>query len=247
MIHLEVIGFPVAHSKSPAMMAAAFRATGIAGEMIAHAIAPEDLATEIAVLRTRLAGASVTIPHKLAVVALCDHVTDDARAIGAVNCLQFTSGKIVGHNTDSGGFVDGLRRAGFDPAGKRTVILGAGGAARAIAHGIPGAIVVTRARWGELATLFADADLVVDATPVGLDDREPHGLPLDALPHTAVVASLIYHRRPAILRDAEARGLATHDGAAMLVHQGARAFTIWTGRPAPVDAMEQALHAAIAS
>ena len=246
-----VLGFPVEHSRSPAMLNAAFAATSIDAVMVPMAIAPDDLPAAIAGLRAmRAIGASVTIPHKVEVAKLCDELSDDARAIGAVNCLQFDGAKLVGHNTDAPGFVDGLRAAGFDPAGKRTIVLGAGGAARAIVHATGGLVVSRRPAewtasrpWSEARAAFADAELVVDTTPIGMTDREPYDLLLDALQAHAWVASLIYHREPALLRDARARGLATHDGAAMLVHQGARAFALWTGRRAPVEAMANALHA----
>lgn len=260
-----VIGDPIAHSRSPAMLNAAFAASGIDAVMVPLQIAAADLPATIAGFRAmRILGASVTIPHKVNVAALCDELDAAARAIGAVNCLQLAGGRLVGHNTDAGGFVDGLREAGFDPAGKRVVVLGAGGAARAVVHGLaaataPGEATVTvvarrpaettwiRCRpWHELPAVLADADLLVDATSIGLNDDAPHGIPLAALPPHAWVATLIYHRETALLRDASSRGLATHDGRAMLVGQGARAFTLWTGRPAPRDVMLTALNAALA-
>ncbi|MCX5746237.1 MAG: hypothetical protein NT062_27485 [Proteobacteria bacterium] len=140
-----VLGFPIAHSRSPAMHNAAFAQLGIDAVMLPFAIAPGDLVDAIHGLRAmRALGASVTIPHKVDAVDACDALSDDARAIGAVNCLQFDGARIVGHNTDAGGFVDGLRAAGFEPTGKRVVILGGGGAARAIAHGVGAADVVVR-------------------------------------------------------------------------------------------------------
>ncbi len=136
-------------------------------------------------------------------------------------------------------------------------MLGGGGAARAIVYGLAGTVshidVIARRpdavgwtaalAWSD-ATLrerLAGADLVVDTTPIGLNDHEPHGIPLDALPPTAWVSSLIYHRETALVRDAKFIHLQTHDGRAMLVHQGARAFSIWTGRPAPIEVMATAL------
>jgi shikimate dehydrogenase len=263
-----VIGFPIEHSRSPALLNAAFAAAGVDAVMVPLGVAPEDLRAAVAGLRAmRALGASVTVPHKLAAASLCDELSPAAQAIGAVNCLRFDGARIAGHNTDEGGFVDGLAAAGFDPRGARAVLLGAGGAARAVAYGLRAAgadgdhlAVIARdparvtwahaSPWRDahLRAAFAAADLVVDCTPAGLGDGEAafvDALPLDALRPVAWVASLIYHRRTILLERATARDHSIVDGRAMLVHQGARAFTIWTGRPAPLDAMTRALDAAL--
>jgi len=266
-----VIGFPIEHSRSPQLLNAAFAAAGIDAVMVPIGAPPEDLAAAVAGLAAmRALGASVTVPHKLAAAALCDELSPAAREIGAVNCLRFDGARVVGHNTDEGGFVDGLAAAGFDPRGRRAVLLGAGGAARAVAYGLRGAgvaddglAVIARrpegvawaraAPWtaARLREAFAAADLVVDCTPAGLGDAGGEeaafvdALPLDALRPAAWAATLIYHRRTIWLERARARGHSTLDGRAMLVHQGARAFAIWTGRPAPIDAMTRALDRAL--
>jgi len=256
-----VIGWPVEHSRSPQIMNAAFALARIDAVLVPIGVPPAGLAPVIAGLRAlRALGASVTVPHKLAAAALCDELTPAAGAIGAANCLQFDGGRLIGHNTDEGGFVDGLRAAGFERADARAVVLGAGGSARAVSYALragrvdviarqPEKVVWTRARlWspGELQEAFAAADLVVDCTHVGLvgNDAEQEfvdQLPLDALRRDAWVASLVYHRQTLLLERAGARGHSTLDGRAMLVHQAARAFTIWTGMPAPLDAMTRAL------
>lgn len=258
MIRCHVVGDPVAHSRSPAMFAAAFRALGIAGEMTPIRATAEALAPTIATLRAAGAvGASITLPHKVAVIAACDELAAGARAIGAVNCVHFQSdGRTVGHNTDAPGFIDGLHAAGLAAlADRRALVLGAGGAARAVAHGLAeaGAEVIVVARdpatcawaparpWTELAALAPTAALVVDTTPIGLRDDVPHGVPVAALRDDAWVATLIYHRAPALIAEARARGLRTVDGRAMLAYQGARAFALWLGRPAPADVMLAAI------
>jgi len=249
-----VIGWPVTHSRSPEMFAAAFAAAGLDAAMIPIGVPPEDLVPAVAGLRAmRMLGASVTAPHKLAVAALCDRLSDAARAIGAVNCLQIDGAALVGHNTDSAGFGDGLREAGCTPG--HAVLLGAGGAARAVAYGLTDFEVVARREvdwivatpWEDLDEAFARADLVVDCTSMALGDDDPsHLLPLDVLRPHAWVASLVYHRKAPLLARAEALGHRILDGRAMLVHQGARAFQLWTGRSAPVDAMRRALDVALA-
>lgn len=272
-----VIGAPVAHSRSPDLHNAAFAATGMDAVFVAWHVAPADLAAAVTGFRALgLLGVSVTVPHKRAVAALCDRLAAPADVIGAVNCLVFeprgdrgsdAGVDIVGHNTDAGGFTDSLlREAGFDPGGCRAVLLGAGGAARAVHAGLRscGAAridVVARqplaVDWTEatpwtpehLSSLAPACDLLVDCTSLALSpESETHLtaiVPVDRLPAHAVVASLVYHRRPALLDHAGARGLRTMDGAGMLVHQGARAFALWTGSEPPVDAMEAAMQAAM--
>jgi shikimate dehydrogenase len=263
-----VLGFPVEHSRSPQLLNAAFAAAGVDAVMVPIGVPPEGFAAVVAGLAAmRALGASVTLPHKLAAAALCHELSPAARALGAVNCLRFDGDRITGHNTDEGGFVDGLAAAGFDPWGARAVLLGAGGAARAVAYGLRGAgvpadrlAVIARrpeaVAWAHaspwtpehLREAFAGADLVVDCTPAGLGEGEAafvDALPLDALRPAAWAATLVYHRRTIWLERASARGHSTVDGRAMLVHQGARAFAIWTGRPAPIDAMTRALDAAL--
>jgi shikimate dehydrogenase len=264
-----VIGWPVEHSRSPQMFEAAFAAAGLDAVMIPIGVPPDGFAQVIGALRAmRALGACVTLPHKLAAAALCDELTGAARAIGAVNCLHIAGDRLVGHNTDCHGFTDALAAAGLAPRGLRCVLLGAGGAARAVAHGLEiagaGAIDVlarapdrvpwTAARpWAAdaLRAAFARADLVIDTTPVGLADSPADlasvdALPLNALPAGAWVATLVYHRRTRLLERAAAHGRPTLDGRGMLVHQGARAFAIFTGARPPVEAMQRALDAAIA-
>lgn len=254
-----VLGWPVAHSRSPAMHDAAFAALGIDAKMVAVAVSPERLAAEFARLRAQaLLGASITVPHKLAVIAMCDALDPAARAIGAVNCLVPDGERWVGHNTDAPGFRDALVAAGFAPRGTRAVVLGEGGAARAVAYALVDAggevDVVARnptARsrpWTELAALLPRADLVVDCTPTGLDAAHDAAfadtVPLERLPPQAWVATLVYHRRPRLLELAAAHGHPTLDGRGMLIHQAARAFALWTAREAPLDVMTRAFDGA---
>ncbi len=256
-----VLGHPVAHSRSPAMMNAAFAAAGLDAVFLALDVAPAELPACVAGLRAMGAlGASVTVPHKHAVAALCDELAPAAAAIGAVNCLQLAGGRVIGHNTDSPGFTDALAAAGGEVRGARCVLLGGGGAARAVAHGLEASgaarlTIVARSActwrasvpWSvaNLAAAFASADLVVDCTSVALDPGAEQGmvaaLPLAALPAAAWVGSLVYHRTPLLLARAAAAGHRTFDGAEMLVRQGAHAFRLWTGADAPVDVMRRAL------
>ena len=255
-----VLGWPVSHSRSPQIMNAAFSALSIDAVLVAIGVPPEGLAAAVAGLRAQHAlGASVTIPHKLAALALCDEVSPAARAIGAVNCLHIDGARLIGHNTDEAGFTDSLGAAGFAAEAPRAVVLGAGGAARAVAYALRHGSVEVFARhpeevtwiaarpWTpeELRASFARAELVVDCTSLGLGgpDELPvtDALPVDVLPPAAWVTTLVYHRPTRLLERARQAGHPTVDGRGMLVHQAARAFSIWTGRAAPIDVMTRAL------
>lgn len=260
-----VLGHPVAHSRSPVMMNAAFAAAALDAVFLALDVPPAELAACVAGLRAmRALGASVTVPHKQEVGALCDELAPAAAAIGAVNCLQLRAGRVIGHNTDSGGLADALVAAGAPTAGARCVVLGGGGAARAVAHGlatlgVARTIVVARTActwaahvpWSApaLAAAFSAADVVIDCTSIALqpDGEAAHvdPLPLAALRPAAWVGSLVYHRVPLLLTRAAAAGHRTFDGAEMLVRQGARAYELWTDTAAPIDAMRAALCASI--
>jgi shikimate dehydrogenase len=202
------------------------------------------------------------MPHKEDVARLVEDRSDDATALGAVNCVVPRHGRLRGENTDGPGFVDALHDVDFDPAGARCVVIGAGGAARAVVLALAraGAAEVgvanrTSSR-GEAAADLAGpagravdleavsgADLVVNATPIGMVDD---ALPLDPalLGAGQLVADLVYH--PAItplLQAAAEQGAATLNGLGMLVHQAARAFELWTGERPPIPAMRAAAEA----
>jgi shikimate dehydrogenase len=269
---LGVIGDPVAHSLSPALHQPALDQLGIPAVYERWHTLAADVASRVESLRDpRILGASVTVPHKIAVIGLLDEVSPVARRAGAVNTIVNRGGALFGDNTDIYGF--GVTVS--DALGGRTpqvaVVLGAGGAARAVVLALEsagaGEIVVANrdeGRAGQLAhelhpapvrpmRLDEDflarelprAELLVNATSLGWHPGEtPIALSrLDLLPDGAVVADLTY-RDTDLLLAAQARGLRTVDGLPMLVHQGARAFELWTGSPAPVETMLAATRAA---
>jgi shikimate dehydrogenase len=263
-----VIGDPVRHSLSPALHNAAFDALGLDWVYVALPVPAGRAAEALVGMRALgIEGLSVTMPHKDDVAAAVDALSPSAAALGTVNCVARDGGRLVGHSTDGDGFVDSLRRdAGVDPAGMRVVVLGAGGAARSVvvalaAAGVAEVRVVNRsAGAGERAAALAgdrgalgapvdvaEADLVVNATPLGMgtDGR----LPCDpALLHAGqVVADLVYHPlRTPLLEAAVAAGARAVDGLGMLVHQAARQLAIWTGAEPPVAAMRAAALAELA-
>ena len=263
-----VIGSPVRHSLSPAIHNAAYAELGIDWAYVAFEVAPGRAGDALTAMRVLgLRGLSVTMPHKHDVAAAVDEIAPAAAALGAVNCVERTAdGRLVGHNTDGDGFVDSLLAACADgPAGRRCVVLGAGGAARAVIdalarHGAAEIVVVNRSahRAAEAAALagaagrvgraadVSGADLVVNATSIGMGSTE---LPLDPalLRAGQVVADLVYHPLDtALLAVARAAGAEHVDGLGMLVHQAARQIRIWTGLDAPVDVMRAAAEAELA-
>ncbi|HEX4434844.1 MAG TPA: shikimate dehydrogenase [Acidimicrobiales bacterium] len=273
-----VIGSPIAHSLSPLLHTAAFAALGL-GETwrsSAFEIAPGQAAGALeAMRRADISGLSVTMPHKADVAALVDECTDVARRLTAVNCIVNRGGTLLGTNTDGGGFVASLARgASFSPAGRRCLVIGAGGAARAVVLALADAgasQVAILNRTPERATTAAAlagpvgsvvpagekaqveavqaADLVVNATPFGMAGAAPQGatpwlVAPELLGPGQVAADLVYAPRPTPwLRAATAAGAQGVDGLGMLVHQAAAQLELWTGEPAPVEAMWAAAEA----
>ncbi len=273
-LRFVVIGHPIAHSLSPAMQSAALRALGADATYEARDVAPRDLPSFVGDLRAgRVSGANVTLPHKVAVLAHCDRVDDDARTIGAVNTLCLDGDAIVGTNTDVLGLYASL--SPYEPVlrGGHVVILGAGGAARAalaVARRLDAASITIVARdadkaafdpfvsavsFGDraaLAAAFTRASLVVQATSATMGSGANafvDALPLDALASRTIVTDLVYRPRHTRLLDAcDARDLVTIDGTEMLVQQGAASLSRWLDRPidaAVIDAMRRALHDAL--
>ena len=266
-----LIGHPVAHSLSGAMQQAAFDATGIDARYELWDRAPIALPDAITEVRgDDFLGVNVTIPHKERVVPLIDKLTEEAQATGAVNTLTREGRRLVGHNTDVPGFAAALDTlVGRQRMARQAVVLGAGGGSRAVVYGLIRAgfqrIVVFNRHlhraeglvrhfgrsaahmdlkampWHEsiIESELARTKVLVNATSIGLvDDISP--IPGELLTGDLLVLDLIY-KRTRLLRDAESAGAAASDGETMLLHQGAAAFTLWTGQPAPLEVMGQAL------
>jgi shikimate dehydrogenase len=264
-----VIGDPVAHSLSPAIHNAAFAATGVDATYTAVRVAPDELAALMDEARTvDLLGLSVTMPHKAAILAHLDEVRHEAQVLDAVNCVLRDGDRLVGANTDGAGFVDALAAASVDLVGTRVVVLGAGGAARAVIHalaaeGVAELGIVNRsperakaavllggrdARVAEVGDV-PDFDVVVNATSVGMGEsagRSTLPVPADLLREGQVVVDLVYEPvETGLLAAARAAGARALDGVGMLVHQAAHAFHLWTGQEAPVAVMDTAAREAI--
>lgn len=263
-----VIGDPVAHSRSPAILNAAFEATGIDWVFVGFEVRAGAASNAVRAMRTLgIAGMSVTMPHKADVIPALDSLSATASRLGAVNCIAWDGDRLIGHNTDGEGLLASLRAQGVETSGSRVVVLGAGGAARAavVALGDAGAAEVVvcnrsaeRGRMaaelvpgarsvslpeepGALAAVLAEADLLINATPLGMAAGDASPVPCDALHPDLVVSELIYHpQRTPLMVAAAAAGARAHNGLGMLVGQAAAAFGIWTGLPAPTDAMTRA-------
>lgn len=267
-----VIGSPVEHSLSPVIHQAAFDAAGTPWTYVAFEVAPGDGAAAVAAMRVlKIAGMSVTMPHKSDVVAGVDRLDTAAAALRSVNTISWEGDELVGSSTDGAGFVASLADADVVVAGARVAVIGAGGAARAVidALGRSGAaeiIVVNRtveraASAAELADVarvgvpreISDVDIVVNATNVGMGidpaAAAPGDLPcpVGCLRADQVVADLVYHPlQTAWLRAAASLGCRTVDGLGMLIHQAALQQQRWLGETPDIAVMRRAAEAALA-
>lgn len=263
MKRLAVLGYPVGHSRSPAMQSAALAELGLGEEWSYEAIevAPDGFEARVRAMEGEgFVGANVTVPHKGAALALADELSEEAREIGAANTLVFAEGQVRAENTDAEGL---LRSLPGSVARARALVLGAGGAARAVVWALlrEGAEVEvwnrTALRSRDLCADLGGApvdspeqsayDLIVNTTAVGLGGEAPFAeLPLSAAgfgPGQTVV-DMVYDAAPTeLLRAAAASGATVVDGIEILVQQGALSLTLWTARPAPLDTMRTAARA----
>ena len=270
MKQLFVIGDPVAHSLSPLLHQTMIDQTGAAYRYDVRTVRPEELPAFVRWAKDGgCAGFNVTMPHKEAILPLLDEVDTTAASCGAVNTVCIREGRAIGHNTDGTGFLDSLAGQGFYPQGRTVLLLGAGGAAKAVGHALAtagaGRIIVCARRLERAAALAAQlpgcgegivlaqdaiqqaaaaCDLLVNATPLGMAGS-PAFARLDflqAMPPHAVVYDLVYHpRRTALLEAAARQGLRTVGGIDLLIRQAVRAFTFFTGETPDTAALYDAL------
>jgi shikimate dehydrogenase len=273
MRRLGVLGWPVAHSRSPAMFNAAFADLGMEGWRYQRLPVPQELFTETtrALGGAGFLGANVTIPHKQAALALAGEASEAAKAIGAANTLTFAPGgtAIAAENTDAPGLIAALKQLTGMPAHPSVLVLGAGGSARAAVWALREAGASEVSVWNrtpERAEALARdlgvqavpspqaADLLVNCTAVGLEPlersaSEPEGLnqlglTFDQVGEYSYVIDMVYRTgSTALLAAARSHGAQTLDGIEILLRQGALSFELWTGRQAPLDAMRRAIGA----
>jgi shikimate dehydrogenase len=273
-----IFGYPIGHSLSPLMHNTAFAYHHLDAVYVPFAVHPAHLEAAVKAIRALgLQGVNVTIPHKQAVMPWLDDISPEARLIGAVNTIHRQDDRLVGYNTDGIGFFRSLEEAGSTAAGRTVLLLGAGGAARAIAvqlclgairrlyianrtvaraealaaslkENFPHAdISVVALAESSLSTPLSHTDIVVNATSVGMHPHDHLRLPLAELGPRHVVCDIVY--RPLhtpLLRAAHSQGARTVDGLGMLLHQGAKAFEIWTGRSFPLSLIRTTLLNALA-
>jgi shikimate dehydrogenase len=261
-----VMGWPIGHSKSPRLHNFWLERYGIDGAYVPLAVKPDGLEAALRGLKDLgFAGVNITVPHKQAALALADGVNETARRVGAVNVIVVgPDGAIIGSNSDGYGFLENLRAGakGFDAVSGPAVVIGAGGAARAVCialqdAGAPEIRVVNRTpahaealagelggvgtavRWNARAAALDGAALVVNATSCGMAGQPPLDLDLDALAGEAVVNDIVYAPLVTpLLAAAAARGNRVVDGIGMLIHQARPAFAAWFGRdPEVTDAV----------
>jgi shikimate dehydrogenase len=267
-----LLGWPLAYTLSPAIHNAAFRARGLDWIYLPFPVRPDRLRDAVGGLRALGAlGANVTMPHKESIVGLLDDVSADVRALGAVNTVQRVGDRLVGHNTDVEGFREFLiGDAGVEVAGKRALVLGAGGAARAVARALceldameiaVAARQEERARtlvraggderlrpveWGMAEAVMRGADIVVNATPLGAQGEKL--FPDPRLRAGVVVVDLVYHPPTTpLIEQARAAGAHAWGGLGMLIRQAAASFRLWTGQAAPLETMSAAAVRALGS
>lgn len=263
-----VIGHPIAHSLSPVMHAAALRALKLDAIYSAFDVPPRFLKPVLrAFVLAGVSGLNVTVPLKEAVIPLLDGIDPKAKAIGAVNTLVIRNRRVFGTNTDAEGLWAAIRELGFKPRAARVVILGAGGAARAVVwqlgrvRGLQLIIASRRlsraqalSRWikrlyprvsvkatGLRAVSLAGVDLLVNATTVGMKAGDPSPISLDGLKRRTLVYDLVYHRQTALVAAAHRRGCIAANGLSMLLYQGAASLRHWTRRHPPLGVMRRAL------
>ncbi|MEE9175485.1 MAG: shikimate dehydrogenase [Thermodesulfobacteriota bacterium] len=270
-----IFGHPVKHSLSPDMHNSAFNTLGLNSVYVAFDIDPESIEEAARAIRVMgIRGINITIPHKQTIIPYLDEVSPDAKLTGAVNTVKNENGKLLGYNTDVGGFLRAIREdLDFSPEGNTLFLIGAGGAARAVLSAFcmnGGAVVyitdIIKDKALELANQFKanfqnitietveldnqnlieqkfnEADILVNASPAGMDGVGSLDIPLTSLNKNAVVYDLVYKPPDTnLLKEAKQLGHKASGGLSMLLYQGAESFEIWTGENAPVEIMKKAL------
>ena len=273
-IKYAVIGDPINHSVSPAMQNAGFMAAGLSERYTRYHVKPEELAEFTEFARKNLCGFNATVPHKSALIALLDEVAPAALAAHSVNTVIVRDGKLYGDSTDGYGLESALKEA-FDLniANSNIVMLGAGGAAQAtafefvqrkagkltivnrtvskaeaLAQQLSGSATTLKALGNDqheaIKKAIAESDVVIQATSSGLRKEDAPPIELELLKGARAVFDMIYHST-AVQEFARSNNILCADGRGMLLHQGAKSFSLWTNRPAPLAAMRAALDAAL--
>lgn len=258
-----LFGYPVEHSLSPAMHNAAFEHLGLDYCYVTFSVSPELLQDAVKAIRAlNLAGVNVTVPHKEKVIPLLEEVDGEASFIGAVNTIVNQNGRLIGYNTDGRGFMKSLSEAHISANNKNILVIGAGGASRAISYYLSekasrlflydidkkkaGRLIRDLKRIRGNVFFIKDKDkldemnIIINATPLGLKKDDPLPFNVNLLRSTHVVCDLIY-KKTRLFDEASKKGCKTINGLGMLLWQGVFAFGLWTGKKPPADVMRKAL------
>ena len=267
-----VFGYPVDENPTVVVAKTAFEDLGIPYRYLTVEVKPENLEAAMkALVAWNMKGVHLTIPHKVEVLKYLDHIADDAKIMGAVNTVYVKDGELYGENTDGKGFIKSLQNAGIEIKGKMVFMLGAGGAARAIAVELANAgakqlVILNRSeergselkellekntkmqvefrKWSETAVIDEDTDILVNTTSIGLYpnvDEKPD-IDFDSIrPEMTVCDVIPNHPHTQLLKEAEKRGAKTVDGLGMLINQAVESFRLWTGMTANAEKMKEAL------
>jgi shikimate dehydrogenase len=254
-----LLGDPVEHTLSPLIHNHAFERLGIDACYVAFRVRSEDIEIAVRAIKAlNMMGANVTIPHKQRVMEFLDSIDEEARFIGAVNTITNKDGHLRGYNTDGRGFMKSLDEEKIEASGKNIVIIGAGGAARAIGYYLAKSaaslsfydidkqkceiLVQDLKKINKSVAVLSSVDeidspdILINATPLGLKDTDPLPINPEIITPEMVVCDLVYKTTP-LLKEAIARGARTIDGSGMLLWQGILAFELWTGKTPPVEEM----------
>ena len=258
-----LFGYPVEHTLSPAMHNAAFEAMGLDYCYVPFLVHPEYLEDAVRAIRAlNLSGVNVTVPHKEKVLLFLDEIHEEASFIGAVNTIVNSDGKLTGYNTDGRGFIQALLESGISIEAKNIVIIGAGGASRAISYYLSQktqTLSLYDIDKEKLEKLVQDLkkirnnvsrlddisnierfQIIINATPLGLKEKDPLPFNVSLLKKEQAVCDLIY-KQTRLLEEASKKGCITINGLGMLLWQGVFAFELWTGKKPPVEVMREAL------
>lgn len=259
-----LFGYPVEHSLSPAMHNAAFEALGLDYCYVTFLVHPDFLKEAVWAIRAlNIAGVNVTIPHKEKVLTFLDEIDKEASIIGAVNTIVNSKGRLKGYNTDGRGFIQSLSEGGISVKGKEVLIVGAGGASRALSYYLckeakkvclfdiekkkaEKLVEDFKNIFGNISTAdnissIDNFNILINATPLGLKEEDPLPLDINLLSSDQIVCDLIY-KDTRLLKESAKRGCVILNGLGMLLWQGVFAFELWTGVTPPLDIMRESLY-----
>lgn len=267
-----IIGYPVKHSKSPIFQNAAFSFYNLDAVYVPFEVRPGELEKAIDSLRVlNIKGINITIPHKEEATRYLNELSEEVKFIGATNTVKNIDGYLIGYNTDAYGFITGLKEVEDNLNNKRILVIGAGGASRAVIYslikeGIKDIVIANRTierakkivedfrilnrfideiilliPQNEIGRYLEDFDIIVNTTPIGLKEDDPWLFDYSKLEEKHTVVDIVYMKTP-LIEFAIKKNCKWQDGYPMLIYQGAKSFEIWTGKKAPIDEMKKALN-----